>query len=402
MKHNWMTITVAIALLTACTGFKATAQDTAANSRFTQLYNAAQAAKAAGRFDEAIADLVSLEKINPRVAEVHATLGVLYYQQGDYGRAIVEIKQARMLKPAMPGLDSLLAFSLAEAGREQEALPGLERAFRTSTDPQIKRQAGLELMRAYSHLNMDRKTVETALALRDEYKNDAEVLYNAGKVLGNSAYLTMQMLFHQSNGSLWTHLAEGEALESQNQVQDAIEQYRQVLQMDPHRPNIHYRIGRAYLKQWGTTHAESDLQAAKDAFTQELANNPTNANAAYELAVLYSQSRDYAEAERFYTSATQMYPDFEEAQVGLGGVLIDEQRVTDAIPHLIRATKLRPGDSVAWYRLSRAQQAVGDKDAAKESMAVFRKLQSAQAGFHNQITAAEVTPQKLDTDANVQ
>lgn len=378
------------------------AQSTPADSSFRELFDAAQSAKAAGRFDEAIADLARLEKMNPGVAEVHATLGVLYYQQGDYARAIAEIRDARRLKPALPGLDALLAFSLAESGHEREALRELEKAFRGSADAQIKRQAGLELVRAYSHLEMDRNAVETALALRDQYKTDPEVLYNVGKVLGNSAYVTMQSLFHQAPSSPWVHLAEGEALESQGRLQDAIEEYRQVLAISPHKPNMHYRIGRALLKRWDTTHSDGDSIAARDEFVAELNGNPTNANAAYELAGLYRQSGNLAEAERLYASATQLYPDFEEAQVGLGGVLIDEGKPAEAISHLARATELRPDDPVAWYRLSHAQRAAGNRDAALVSMARFQKLHTAQASLPGLNSADEVTPQKLEADANAQ
>src|SRR3984957_5004343 len=188
--------------------------------------------------------------MDPGVAEVHATLGVLCYKTGDFHRAIEEIRSARKLKPDLPGLDALLSLSLAESGKYREALPGLEKAFHSANDPAVQRQAGLELTTVYTHLGMDRKAVETALEMRDLYKNDPEVLYNVGKILGNSAYLTMQDLFHGGGGSLWAELSEAEAYESQGQVSNAIQAYTNVLAMDPHHPNVHYRMGRTYLSHW--------------------------------------------------------------------------------------------------------------------------------------------------------
>jgi tetratricopeptide (TPR) repeat protein len=134
------------------------------------------------------------------VAEVHATLGVIDFKLGSFDRAVEEIRAARKLKPALPGLESLLAMSLAESGKNREALPGLEKAFHSAADPEVRRQAGLELTAVYGRLQMDRRAAETALALRDLYKDDPEVLYTVGKVLGNSAYLTMQSLFHGAGG----------------------------------------------------------------------------------------------------------------------------------------------------------------------------------------------------------
>jgi tetratricopeptide (TPR) repeat protein len=403
MKFDCKSIFFALALLVFCLPEKTGAQNLSEDDGFRQLFNEGQAAKAEGRFSVATADFERLEKMDSTIAEVHATLGVLYYQQGNYPRAIVEIQDARKLKPSLPGLDSLLAFSLAESGREQDALRGLERAFRSPTDSQIKRQAGLELMRAYSHLDMDRNASETALQMRDLYGNDPEVLYNVGKILGNSAYITMQTLFHDAGGSPWAYLAEAEALESQGQTDQAIESYRRVLEIEPRHPNIHYQIGRTYLARWGITHAASDLSSAADQFRMELDANPSNANAAYELAGLRRQNGEFAEAEHLYESAIQFYPDFEEAQVGLGAVLLEEQKPSEAIAHLEQATKLRPEDQVAWYRLARAEGAIRQNAAAAESMAEFRRLHAKdQFGTHRVNSPEGITPQKIDADANSQ
>ena len=84
---------------------------------FERLYNAGQAAMAAGQYEDALTDFKQLLTMDPGIAEVHATLGVLYYKSGDFGHAIEQIHAARKLKPALPGLDTLLALSLAESGQ---------------------------------------------------------------------------------------------------------------------------------------------------------------------------------------------------------------------------------------------------------------------------------------------
>ncbi len=256
----------------------------AGDQGFAQLFHAGESAMASGRYEEAISDFQRLEKMNSGVAEVHATLGVLYYKQSDFERALAELRQAHKLKPGLAGIGALTALSLAELGRGKEALPELERTFHAQADPEIKRLTGLQLMRVYSELAMDDRAVQTALELRDLYKDDPEVLYNVGKTLGNSAYLTMQTLFHSSGTSVWAKLAEAEAQESQGLTVDAIKSYQGVLAIDPHRANIHYRMGRTYLAQWGSTHSKEDLTEAATEFAKEIALNPSNANAAYELA----------------------------------------------------------------------------------------------------------------------
>lgn len=404
MMGKWKSLIAAVVLLAASTSAESAAQTD--NAGFAKLYHSAQSAMAAGKYDEALSDFKQLEKMDANVAEVHASLGVLNFRLGDFEHAIEEIRTARKLKPGLPGLDALLSLSLAESGRYQEALPGLEKAFRSGTDPEIKRQVGLELTDVYTKLSMDRRAVEMALELRDLYKNDPEVLYTVGKILGNSAYLTMQDLFHDSGGSVWAQLAEAEAHESQGQYADALQSYRNVLAIDPHRANVHYRMGRTYVAQWQSTHAATDLAAAEEEFARELLGNPGNANAAYELAGLrWNNGRD-AEAEQLYASAIENYPDFEEAQVGLGGVLLDEHNPSLAVPHLQRATTLRPSDEIAWYRLAQAERALGDVQAQRLALTEFQKLHAQSTATRDRTAPMQsqdsVTPQKLGSEAQPQ
>jgi Flp pilus assembly protein TadD len=86
-----------------------------------------QQALAAGRYGEARTDFEQLAKLNPGVAEVHATLAAIYYQQREFELAEREVRTAQKLKPSLPKLDSLLGLSLAEMGRFAEALPRLEK-----------------------------------------------------------------------------------------------------------------------------------------------------------------------------------------------------------------------------------------------------------------------------------
>ena len=359
---------------------------------FEHLYRAGQSAMAAGQFDEALADFKQLRTLDPSVAEVHATLGALYFKTGEFNQAIEEIHTARKLKSGLAGLDTLLALSLAESGKYKESLAGLEKSFHTSSDPALKRQAGMELAHVYTSLGMDRKAVEVALQLRDDYKNDPEVLYNVGKILGNSAYMTMQELFHGAAGSLWSRLAEAEAFESQGSATDAIHSYESVLALDPQRPNIHYRMGRTYLTHWKSSYNAADLASAKSEFENELQVSPGNANAAYELAGLRAKDGDKAGAQQLYESAIQAYPDFEEAEVGLGSVLVDQGKPSLAVPHFQRAAAIRPNDEVAWYRLSQAERRLGDTQAQKQALARFQVLHTRSAAALN----SALTPQGLD------
>jgi tetratricopeptide (TPR) repeat protein len=132
----------------------------AANQDTEEQYaEAGQKALAAGQYTVAQTNFEKLAKLEPGIAEVHATLAVIDFKLRDYEGAVSEIRTAKKLKPGLPKLDSLLGMSLAELGRYEEALPGLEEGFKKPPDPYTKRMCGLQLMRAYTGLQRDSDAV---------------------------------------------------------------------------------------------------------------------------------------------------------------------------------------------------------------------------------------------------
>src|SRR6202162_2224214 len=124
-----------------------------------------QKALGEGRYGDAEQAYEKLRELDPGMAEVHANLGVIYFQERKFEQAVPALRQALKLKPALTKTAALLAISLSELGRYGEALSGLEKGFHQSTDPPIKRMCGLQLLRAYTGLRRDSNAVEVALEL---------------------------------------------------------------------------------------------------------------------------------------------------------------------------------------------------------------------------------------------
>ena len=192
-----------------------------------------QQALAAGKFAVARSDFEQLAKLEPQVAEVHANLAVIYFKLRQYELAVHEISTAQKLKPGLTKLDILLALSLAELGRFTEALPRLEKGFKQTGDPEIRRMCGLQLLRAYTELSRDADAVATALELNRLYPDDPETLYHTGRIYGNFAYIVMEKLHDKAPGSIWMLQAQGEANESQKSYDAAITAFHHVLELDP-------------------------------------------------------------------------------------------------------------------------------------------------------------------------
>lgn len=351
---------------------------------------------AQGRMLDAKASFEKLARMEPSIAEVHATLAAICFKLREYEEAVSEVQLALKLKPGLPRLDSLLGLALSELGRFDEALPKLEKGFRPSADSMTRRMCGLELLRAYTELGRDADAVQTSLELNKLYPDDPEVLYHTGRIYGNYAYIVLEKLHDQAPNSIWMLQAQGEANESQKNYDAALIAFKHVLEIDPHRPGIHYRMGRIYLSRFAENGNAKDRDSAVQEFNAELEVDPRSGNAAYELANLAAQSGDREGARARFESVIQQFPDFEEALVGLGGVLLDGLSPQDAVAPLERATKIRPEDEVAWYRLAMAERAAGNRAEQQKALAEFQKLHhSTPAGLRKPADGQDVTPQQL-------
>src|SRR5882672_11356207 len=284
-----------------------------------------QAALAQGRYGEAEKAFEKLRELQPGVAEVHANLGLIYFQERKFEEAVPALRRALKLKPGLGKSENLLAMSLAELGQYGEATTGLEKCFHRSLDTEIKRMCGLQLERAYTGVKRDTKAVEVALELNRVYPDDAEILYQTGKIYGNLAFLTIQKLVHAAPASVWKHLAAAEALESQGSNTVAILEYRQVLGLEPDRPGVHYRLGRTLLARSFQASSPQDVTDAAAEFERELQVSPANANAAYELGEIRRKDGKFEAAQKLFELALQGHLDFEEAHLGLASSLLSLQ-----------------------------------------------------------------------------
>jgi tetratricopeptide (TPR) repeat protein len=360
-----------------------------------------QKALAERRWTDAARAYEKLRELSPETAEVHAQLGMIYFQQHEFARAVPPLRKAQKLKPGLPNVDILLAMCLSELGQYEEALPGLQKGFGQSSDVALRRLAGLQLQRAHDGLGQDDKAVEVALRLSRLYGDDPEVLYHTGRLFSNYAYLMTMRLAEAAPDSVFMHLAAGEANESLGNYESALDAYRKVLALEPGRPGIHYRMGRVFLARARPPHAEADAEArAAREFEDELRIDPTNADAAYELGEIVRKAGDMDKAHDLFALAVKSDPEFEQGLVGLGRVLVTQGKADLAVPPLARAVSLNPEDDVAWFQLWQAHRALGHREEQDKAQAEFQRLRSRKREQErlgllrkNVVTQQEIDPQ---------
>ncbi len=371
----------------------------AQTNQLQRLAQTGEQALQAGRYEEAAQSFEKLRELAPQMAEAHARLGLIYFQQQRFELAVPAWRQAIKLKPALLNADVFLAMSLAELGQFNEAVPVLEKGFKRVTDAALKRASGLQLQRAYKNTQQDEKAVAVMLELIRLYPKDPEVLYHAGRVFGNAAYMATVKLNEVAPDSVWLHLAAGEAYESQSRFDAALDEYQAVVSLQPKRAGIYYRIGRLWLARakQATDDTTSEPEALK-AFERELALDATNANAAYEAGEIHRKSARFDVAAKLFAQAVKHYPDFEEALVGLGRTLLSEGKANDALAPLRRSVALNANDEVAWFQLAQAQRALGNATEQQKALAEFQRVRNAKQSVTP--TKREITKQTIDAKPN--
>lgn len=356
---------------------------------------AGQQALADGQYFNARDDFEQLAKLQPNLAEVHATLAVIYFKLREYEHTADEARKAQRLNPGLPRLTSLLGLSLAELGQFPEAVPRLEKGFKYTAEPEVRRMCGLQLLRAYSGMGRNADAVTTALELNKLYPDDAEVLYHTSRIFGNYAFSEMEKLQDKAPDSVWSLQAQGEAAEGQRDFNSAIVAFNHALKLDPERSGIHYKLGYVYLGRYEESHKPEDHDAARREFLAELNVDPDNGNASYELAQMSADDNDLEKAQRQFESVVARFPEFEQALVGLAGVYLKSQLAGRALEPLEHATKIDANDEVAWYRLAQAERAAGNRDAAQKALETFRTLHGSGDSGTKLSASSELTPQQL-------
>ncbi len=367
------------------------AQSTSPSSSAQRYFEEGERAISENRLDDAARAYENLTKLNPNLSEAHAKLGLIYYMQGHFADAIPQLRLALRLKANLPNADILLAICQAEAGHYADALAGLEKGFRHSPNEGMHRLIGLELLRCDAGLQRLDQAAELALNLSHSYPNDPEILYNAGRVFGDLAYSSMKRLTLVAPASVWVRQAAGEADESEGHYELAIAEYRKVIAMQPDRPGIHFRLGRALLELSGDS---GNYEEALSEFQEEYALT-SDADAAYEIGEIYRKTGQPEKAEKYFAIVVKDQPGMEDGHIGLSRALLELNHPAEALTQLDEAIKLNAGNEVSHYLRGRAYRALGNITAQTLELEQYRKLHEANQERRKLVARGPLSPQEV-------
>uniref|UniRef100_A0A3Q4B2P4 dolichyl-phosphate-mannose--protein mannosyltransferase n=1 Tax=Mola mola TaxID=94237 RepID=A0A3Q4B2P4_MOLML len=181
---------------------------------------------------------------------------------------------------------------------------------------------------------------------------------------------TSALKVNKNNAKLWNNV--GHALENQNNHAKALQYFLQATRVQPDDIGAHMNVGRSYKNLNKSKEAEDAYLVAKSLMPQIIPGKkyatrvaPNHLNVYINLANLIraNESR-LEEADQLYRLAISMRPDFKQAYISRGELLLKMNKLTEARDAYIRALELDPTNADLWYNLAIVNIEMKDRSEA--------------------------------------
>jgi tetratricopeptide (TPR) repeat protein len=313
----------------------------------------------------------------PLVAQ-NVERGVDLFGRGEYAAA-----ERALAAEGSPRAKAFAALSRAALGRCADAESDLKVALGSKAlQPPDRRLAGLALARCSTAAQRFDESAQTLYALQGEFPNDADVLFEVARLHLKAFNGAVELMFSRAPASYRVNQLSAEIFEIQNRYSEAVAEYRKALEKAPPRTlNLHYRLGRALLME---SHEPAALAEARKEFEAELALNPNDAVAEYQVAQILQVEQKPDDAAARLERAVELDPDFPEALVALARHELERKNASRAISLLEKAIALTPKSESAHYTLMLAYRNAGRREDARRMQQRLDELQNAEGGEFNQ------------------
>lgn len=259
-------------------------------------------------------------------------LGQLYFESGDFSKAIPYLKRVVQLAPVHHRAHSLLASLYTAQVDFERALQSVHQALKLQPGlPQYHQQLGL----IYKQQGQYQQAIEAFQQAVISGGKDKDLFYNFG-------YAFVQLGQHDM----------------------AIEQFNKGLSDNPEDDELHLELARSYrvLLQPATSIREYQKAASL---------NEKNFFAYYELAALYKHENKLDEANEYLQQALRIDPDYADIPASLFSLGIsfkDLGQRDKAIALLLQALELNSGNAEYHFQLGMLQQELGQYSQALSTL----------------------------------
>lgn len=302
--------------------------------------------------------------------------GIKHFQRGEYAAAESSFREA-LGKHDDPRTRAFLALARAANGECGLVSTDLEAEFSRLTDPELRRLTGLALVRCDTSMNNVTGALDVLVRLKKFYPADADVLYETAQLHMTAWNSTVEEMFQKTPSSFRVNELSGEVFENEGKFSEAAEQYREAITKNPTALDLHFRLGRALLM---SSHAPGTLLQAQQEFEAELALNPGDAVAEYEIGQILVSEQKSPEARTHFQRAVELNSGFPEALIALAKLELAARQENDAIRLLEQAARLEPKSEAAHYNLMIAYRDAGRTQESLREKQILDQLQKPPEG----------------------
>lgn len=344
--------------------------------------------------DAAAPQLEKAVSINPSDVIAHTWLGYAYLDQSRYEDAVKQFQSACTLDPG--NIDAWYALGEAylqigktatrallaagpDSGRvwqlagEQFALQGNKARALYAYEEALKRRPDIAELRPLI-TSVGGKAPDGPVADANEATRQEDHLYHQAHDAEQQSRAAFERVVAIAPDSYRAHQVMADSFVAAQKREDAVREYRKVLQLKPDLPGIHLALGKLLARN-GT------LPEALDEFEQEIQLQPRSAAAHVEAGKILMVMGKDNEAEKMLTAALSMDRP-QEAWFQIGKLDLLRSNYTAAIAMLTRYISTTKDNADAYYLLSRAYRAAGDKEHMNQMLALFKKT-SKEAQLHS-------------------
>ncbi|KAA6463282.1 tetratricopeptide repeat protein [Acidobacteria bacterium AB60] len=298
----------------------------------------AQALASKGRLNQAMAALNQLSVQTPEPAGVERLRGIIFYQKDQLTDALEAFKKAVAQDANDRESMEMQGISLFRLGRSPEALPFLERA----------------RLDRVEHANVEPQYV-LGLCYSDVARYDD----------ARHAFATQ---YGFEGDSPEAYLLAGRLFLRRELRNEAAEQAKKALALNPNLPLAHELLGEAAL-------ASGDLPRAIQELEAERKIDPLNGEVYDRLGDAYVRSGQFEEAQTALNRAVLLEPHATGPYILLGQTLLKLKQPIQAIHYLNRAEQMDPSNYITHNLLGQAYKAIGQVDEANREFRTVVEIQ---------------------------
>jgi tetratricopeptide (TPR) repeat protein len=344
------------------------------------------------KLDLAAQELAAIVALDPKNVDARGNLGVLLFFQGKYAEAIPPLRAALKLRSPLWKIQALLGVAEKRTGDLKEARGDLEKAFPQVKEEKIRIETGMELIDLYSQTGDLDKAAVTIGVLREMEPTNEAILYSAYRIYSDLTDESILSLMVVAPKSAHMHEVMAHELAKHEHREEAIENFRVALKIDPQLPGLHYELAEMLNgSSQGRAEAESEYKKA-------LALNPFDEASECRLGDIAAQKADLKEAYERYTRAVQLRPDDEQASLGLAKVLMSMGQMEKARQSLERAVQLDPTNAVAHFRLATLYRRIGRPADAQRELDQYQKYRALKEKLSDLYHTMRVEPGKKEAE----